>query len=151
MWRKEQKDTKQNQFFGQPSPETEAAAYAVIGAALEVHRTLGSGYLESLYERAMALELEHRGIVFQTQAVIEVPYRGVLIGEHRIDLLVEDRLVVELKAVERIHPAYTHQVLSYLKATGLQLGLLINFNVPLLKDGGVRRIVRTWQRDDPLP
>lgn len=115
---------------------------AVIGAAIEVHRVLGAGFLESVYEEALALELELRGIGFSRQKVVAVTYKGRRIGEGKLDLLVANTLIVELKAVANITPIHEAQVLSYLKMTRYPLGLLINFNVPLLKDG-IRRIILT--------
>lgn len=108
---------------------------AVIGAAIEVHRQLGPGYLESIYEEALTLELEHRQIPFERQKVIYVAYKGSRIGESRLDLLVDNRLIVELKAVEKLIPLHTAQVLSYLKMTGHSHALLMNFNVEMLKKG----------------
>ena len=115
-------------------------AHAVIGAALEVHRMLGPGFLESIYEQALQIELELRAIPFIAQQVITVGYKGRQIGEGRMDLLVKNSLVVELKAVETLMPVHSMQLHSYLKATGHKLGLLINFNVPLLRDG-IKRII----------
>jgi GxxExxY protein len=112
----------------------------VIGAAIEVHRTLGPGFLESVYELALAIELEHRGIPFVRQVPIELGYRGRPVGEGRIDMIVDRTLVLELKAVEKIISLYEQQLLSYLKVTDLRLGLLINFNVGVLTQG-VRRVV----------
>lgn len=124
----------------EPGKELDALAREVIGAAIEVHRHLGPGYLESVYEEALAVELRLRGVVFERQRPIAVAYKGVSVGEGRIDVLVGEKLIVELKAVDSLAPIHTAQVLSYLKATGLKLGLLINFNVPVLKDG-VKRVV----------
>jgi GxxExxY protein len=112
----------------------------VIGAAIEVHRKLGPGYLESVYEDALAIELYLRHIPFVRQAPVAVNYKGHLIGQGRIDIVVADLLVVELKAVEKLSEVHVAQVISYLKATGLHLGLLINFNVPTLKQG-LQRVV----------
>jgi len=117
-------------------------AYAVIGAALEVHRVLGPGYVESVYEKALKIELEMRSIPFSPQQVVTVEYKGQQIGEGRLDLLVDNSLVVELKAVEALLPVHSMQLHSYLKATGHKLGLLINFNVPLLRDGTKRVILK---------
>lgn len=133
-------DTKTTKYVA-PSPELDQLARSVIGAALEVHRLLGPGYLETVYEEALCAELDIRGIPFARQQSITVNYKGRRIGEGRVDLLVNDLLIVELKAVEALAPVHTAQVLSYLKATGCRLGLLINFNVALLKDG-VKRIIR---------
>jgi len=115
---------------------------AVIGAAIEVHRELGPEFLESMYEEALCLELTERKIAFQRQPPIRVTYKGTPIGQGFIDILIENRLIVELKAVEELIPVHKAQIISYLKATGLWVGLLINFNVPILKDG-IKRIVLT--------
>lgn len=117
----------------------EDAANKVIGAAIEVHRHLGPGYLESVYEEALAVELTLRGIPFARQAVFGLDYKGHVIGEGRLDFLVDDCLIVELKAVESLAPIHTAQCISYLKANQRRLALLINFNVPVLKDG-IKRI-----------
>jgi GxxExxY protein len=113
----------------------------VIGAAIEVHRELGPGLLESAYQAGMVYELGRRGIGFERQRQIPVNYKGVRLDcGYRVDLLVEGEVIVELKAIDALHPIHTAQVLSYLKLAGLQVGLLINFNVLLLKDG-IRRVV----------
>ena len=126
-----------------PEPEAEFDALTgnVIGAAIEVHRQLGPGLDEGLYENALAIELRLRGIKFSRQVIVPVVYRGEGIGEKRLDLVIEGKLVVELKAVEQIASVHKAQVLTYLKITGLRLGLLINFNVPALKEG-IKRIIR---------
>jgi len=113
---------------------------SVIGAAIEVHRELGPGFLEAVYEEALSQELTTRHIPHVRQAVIHVSYKGNPVGEGKLDILVDNRLIVELKSVEALAPIHKAQVISYLKTTGLFLGLLINFNVPVLKDG-VQRIV----------
>lgn len=123
----------------EPDPQLEACTYAVIGAAIEVHRHLGPGFLESVYEEALVRELGARGLRVQQQLVIPVLYKGLVIAESRVDLLVDEQLVIELKAVDALLPVHTAQVVSHLKAGAFQLGLLINFNVPVLKDG-VRRV-----------
>jgi GxxExxY protein len=112
----------------------------IIGCAIEVHRTLGPGLLESIYEKALCFELQSRGVKVHAQLGIPVVYKGQSLGEHRLDLLVEDQVIVELKAVDRLDPVFHAQVLSYLRLTGKQIGLLINFNVPVLKDG-IKRIM----------
>ena len=112
----------------------------VIGCAIEVHRSLGPGLLERIYEEAMCLEMDKRRVKFVRQASYPVQYKGTLIGEHRIDLVVEDAIVVELKSVEKLDAVYTAQVLTYLKCTGLRVGLLINFNGRLLRTG-IRRFI----------
>jgi len=111
----------------------------IIGCAIEVHRTLGPGFPESIYEKALCFELGQRSIRFARQVAMGVEYRGELVGELRLDLLVEDAVVVEVKAVERFDPIHGAQLLSYLKATGRHVGLLINFNVRVLK-AGIRRV-----------
>ncbi|HBS59964.1 MAG TPA: GxxExxY protein, partial [Firmicutes bacterium] len=100
-----------------------------------VHRTLGPGYMESVYEEALSIELTIRGIPIERQKRIAVSYKGYNIGEGRIDLLVKNTVIVELKTVEALIPVHKAQLISYLKATEKQIGLLINFNVSLLKDG----------------
>ena len=126
----------------EPSQEVDKLAHSVIGAAIEVHRNLGPGYLESVYEAALAVEFDLRGISFERQKPIRIQYKGHPIGEARLDFLVGEILIVELKAVESLAGIHTAQVISYLKATRLQLGLLINFNVPVLKEG-IKRVVYT--------
>ena len=126
----------------EPSKELDQLAHAVIGAAIEVHKLLGPGFLESVYEEALCIELGLRGIPFIRQAPIAVQYKGYQIGENRLDLLVGGMLIVELKAVDALAPLHHAQVLSYLKATGHQLGLLINFNAFILTHG-IKRIVLT--------
>lgn len=119
----------------------EEASYAVIGAAIEVHRALGPGFPESVYEAALSLELGFRTIPFLRQSPFEVTYRGQRVGEGRVDLLVGACLVVELKAVERIAPVHTAQVVGYLRALDLRLGLILNFNTAVLKDGIIRVVL----------
>ncbi len=129
--------------YREPDADVDELARRVIGAAIEVHRHLGPGFLESVYEEALCVELELREIPFERQRPIGVDYKGHSVGQGRLDLLVGDRLLIELKAVDRLAPIHNAQVMSYLKATKLHLGLLINFNVPLLKDG-IRRII--WSK-----
>jgi len=124
----------------EPSGALDQLARAVIDAAIEVHRMPGPGYLESVYEEALCIELSLRGIPFLRQVLVAVDYKGHPVGESRLDLLVGGTLVVELKAVDALGPVHSAQMFSYLRATGHHLGLLINFNVPLLKEG-IRRIV----------
>ena len=124
----------------EPGKRVDELARAVIGAAIEVHRQLGPGFWESVYEEALCVELEDRQIPFERQKEISVLYRDRHIGVQRIDLLVGQSLIVELKAVEAVADIQVARVISYLKATRLSLGLLINFNVPVLKQG-IRRIV----------
>jgi len=110
---------------------------AIIGAAIEVHRVLGPGFLESIYEKALCLEFAHVGMAFEVQKAVPVYYRGQVVGEHRLDLLVEDRIVVELKATKAIEPIHFCVVRSYLKARNLSCALLLNFATTPLT---VRRI-----------
>jgi GxxExxY protein len=126
----------------EPSAELDELAHRVIGAAIEVHRVLGPGFLESVYEEALCVELAGRGIGFARQVPVGVEYKGRKVGEARLDLVVEGRLVVELKAVETIAPIHVAQVLSTLKATQLHLALLITFNVTVLRRG-IRRLIHT--------
>ena len=111
----------------------------IIGAAIEVHRILGPGLLESIYEEALCHEFSQRGIHFEKQAPIEIVYKGHVIHGQRIDLLVEKEVIVEIKALQKLPEVATAQVLSYLKASGLKRGLLINFGEKRLIDG-VKRI-----------
>ena len=120
--------------------ETERVATRVIGCAITVHRTLGPGFKEVIYERALRLELDSNGLKYECEKPILVRYKTWDIPGHKIDLIVEGRVIVELKAVPRLRTIHTRQVVSYLKATNLRLGLLMNFNVNALKDG-TKRIV----------
>lgn len=126
----------------EPSQRADELAHQVIGAAIEVHRILGPGYLESVYEEALAIEFDLRGIPYVRQKQLIVEYKTKIAGESRFDFLVGDELIVELKAIDRIHPIHPAIVISYLKMTRLELGLIINFNVIQLKDG-IKRIVLT--------
>jgi len=124
----------------EPDSALDELAHEVIGAAIEVHRILGPGYLESVYEAALAVELKLRGINFERQAPIPILYKGAVIGEGRLDLLVQGKLIVEIKSIEMLAPVHKAQVISYLKATRCRLALLINFNVAILKDG-IKRVI----------
>ncbi len=111
----------------------------VIGAAIDVHRKIGPGLLEAVYEECLACELDMRGIAYTRQVLLPLVYKGITIDCHyKIDLVVENRLIVEIKAVEHVTPLHGAQVLTYLRLSGCDLGLLINFNSVVLKDG-VRR------------
>ena len=113
----------------------------VIGAAIEVHRELGPGLLESVYETVLEAELGAKGLVVQRQAELPVHWKGALLEQtFRIDLLVEGQVIVELKSVERTAPVHKKQVLTYLRLSGLHVGLLLNFGAALLKDG-IERII----------
>ena len=113
----------------------------IIGAAIEVHRFLGPGLLESVYEECLTTELDIRKIPFERQIRVPIAYKGRLLGaDLKLDLLVDRRVVIELKSVEKLLPVHGAQLLTYLRLTRKQLGLLINFNVPLLHHG-VQRVV----------
>jgi GxxExxY protein len=108
----------------------------VIGAAIEVHKALGPGLLESAYEACLAIEFTHLGISFVRQKAVPIVYRSESIDDaYRLDFLLENQLILELKAVERIEPIHTAQVLTYLRLTGHKTALLINFNAPVLRSG----------------
>jgi GxxExxY protein len=112
----------------------------IIGCAIEVHRQLGPGLLEGTYESALCIELNYAGLKHVRQPVFPVIYKGQVIGEYRLDLIVENLVIVEIKSVERFDPIFEAQVLTYLKVTGKSVGLLMNFNSRLLRDG-IRRFV----------
>ena len=113
----------------------------IIGCAIEVHRALGPGLLERTYEEAMCVEMERRRIKYMRQALFPIKYKGTHVSDHRIDLIVENAVVVELKSVERWDPLFMAQVLTYLRCTGLRIGLLINFNGRVLRTGIKRYIL----------
>lgn len=135
-------DAAEDTKLAEPDVALDQMARIVVDAALEVHRLLGPGLLESVYEQALSVELGLRGVRLTRQVPVAVTYKNVAIGEARLDFLVDERLVVELKACQGLLPLHFAQVLSYLKASDRSLGLLINFNVRLLRQG-VRRVVRT--------
>lgn len=126
----------------EPSPELNRLSEQVIGAAIEVHRVLGPGLLESVYEEALRVELTLRGVPFTRQTAVDLVYKGQQVGKGRLDFLVGGELVIELKAVDALHDVHKAQVISYLKTTGRTLGLLINFNVSALRNG-IKRMVCT--------
>lgn len=126
----------------EPGAEADEAARQVIGAAIEVHRVLGPGFLESVYERALCVELALRGVSFETQPTVTVAYKGTVVGDSKPDLIVARCLVVELKTVDNVLPIHRAQVISHLKATALPLALLLNFKVAVMRDG-IERIVLT--------
>jgi GxxExxY protein len=117
----------------------------IIAAAIEVHKQLGTGLLERVYEAAMHYELTQMGIVCERQQAVPIRYKGVFLDEEafKMDLLVEDRIIVELKTVPQLLPIHSHQLRTYLRLKNLHLGLLINFNVTLLKDG-LERVVNNF-------
>jgi GxxExxY protein len=115
---------------------------AIIGAAIEVHRHLGPGLLESAYRRCMVHELRLREVVVASEVSIDLEYKGLLVpASYRLDLLVADRVVVEIKAVDRVTPIHEAQLLTYLRLSGRKSGLLLNFKVKLLRDGITRRVL----------
>ena len=136
------KDAKPAKISGiaEPGDLVNELSAQVVDAGLEVHRNLGPGFFESVYEEALAVELHLRKVPFERQVPIGVNYKGFSVGESRLDLLVDKCLVVELKAVEYIAPVHVAQALSYLKASRLTLALLITFNVRILRQG-IRRVV----------
>jgi GxxExxY protein len=122
------------------APEAENAMTETIGCAIAVHRALGPGFLESIYKKAMRIELEARNIAYECERPVKVKYRNVSIDGQRVDLIVKGLIVVELKSVIRLDDVHTSQLVSYLRTTALRGGLLINFRVPVLQQG-LRRVV----------
>lgn len=121
--------------------ENDSLTERVIGFAIEVHRGLGPGLLESAYEECLCFELREQRTAFRRQVPLPVVYKGVRLDcGYRLDILVEDRLIVELKTAERLMPIHEAQMLTYLKLSGVRTGLLMNFNSAVLKDG-IRRIM----------
>jgi len=112
----------------------------IIKCAIEVHRQLGPGLLEAVYEEALDIECKLEGLNVLRQLIVPVLYRGKTVGEYKPDMLINDLIIVEIKSVERFDPVFEAQVLTYLKITGKRVGLLINFNCPLVKDG-IRRFI----------
>ncbi|MHA1938957.1 MAG: GxxExxY protein [Candidatus Thorarchaeota archaeon] len=106
---------------------------AIIGVAIEVHKTLGPGFKESLYENAMSYELEKNEISFVRQRRVDIPYKDIIAGQQRLDLVIEDKIIVELKAVSNLEDVHLAQILSYLKTTRKKVGLLINFSKPKIE------------------
>jgi GxxExxY protein len=130
----EDQETKENHRDPRTSP--------ILGAAIEVHRHLGPGLLESAYEECLCHELYLRGLSFQRQVDLPVEYKGLKLNcGYKIDLIVGDEVILELKAVEKLLPIHQAQLLTYLKLAHKRVGLLINFNVPLLTQGIIRRVL----------
>jgi GxxExxY protein len=121
-----------------PKHHFEKLSNTVIGAAIEVHKELGPGFLEKIYEEALKLQLSECGIRFESQKEVKVKFHGIEIGIHRMDLIIENQIVIELKAVKELLDIHMAQLRSYLKATGLKTGLLINFSKPKIE---IKRIV----------
>ena len=138
----EHEETKERSFI----PEEEykhllSLSNTIIGAAIEVHKELGPGLLESVYEDCLKVELESRGLKAETQIDLPLIYKGQETGKYyRIDMLVEDVFIVELKAVEALKPLHEVQLMTYMKLSNVKMGLLINFNVPKLRDGIKRKL-----------
>ncbi len=132
--------SQRNSLCSQTEFPSKEITQRIISCALEVHSTFGPGLLESVYEEALAHEFTLRGVRYSRQKEIILKYKGKDVGKHRVDYLVEDEVVVELKAVEALHRIYEAQVLTYLRALNKRVGLLINFNVVRLKEG-IKRLV----------
>lgn len=129
--------------------ETNQITHATIGAAMAVHRALGPGLLESVYEACLAIELHDRGITFERQRSVPIVYKGRDVGSgYRVDLVVEGSVLVEVKAVARLDGIFMAQILTYMKLLGIHVGLLINFNQKFLLDG-VRRVVNEYEPPAP--
>jgi len=112
----------------------------IIGSAIEVHRVLGPGLLEATYDAALCIEFDDRDIKYRRQHPLPLTYKNRPIGEYRLDLLVEDLIIVEIKSVDRFDPVFTSQILTYLRASSKKIGLLINFNGRLLSEG-IKRFI----------
>lgn len=120
----------------------EELTHSIIEAAIEVHRTLGPGLLESTYQSCLCRELSLRGIAFRKQVELPVTYKGILLDcGYRLDVVIEDTVIVEIKCVETVLPVHEAQLITYLKLSKKRVGLLINFQVELLKDGIIRRVL----------
>jgi GxxExxY protein len=120
--------------------ETEDLLHRIIGCALEVHTRLGPGYVEAVYQKAMCVELRHQGLAFSTEHTVKITYRDEVIHGHRVDLVVEGLVVLELKSVQSFDQIHKAQLVSYLRALNVKVGLLINFNTHHLR-GCIRRVV----------
>jgi GxxExxY protein len=120
------------------TPEDELATGRIIAAAIAVHRELGPGFVESVYQRALSIELDSRQIKYRRECVVEILYGGSLVGHHRLDLVAEDGIVVELKAIRTFEAVHFAQLRSYLRAANLRIGLLLNFALPRV---AVKRII----------
>jgi GxxExxY protein len=122
------------------SDETEAIVHKTIGCCIAVHRVLGPGLLESICSRAVCIELEHAGLPFECERRVPVFYREQLLCHQRLDIVVAEQVLLEIKSVDRLNPVHHAQVLTYLRLAGFRVGLLVNFNVPILQEG-LKRIV----------
>lgn len=125
------------------SPEVERIGQIIVDSAFRVHRKLGPGLLESVYSICLAHELRKRGLKVERELKLPIVYDDIrLESALRLDLIVESRIIVETKAVEKLIPLFESQLFTYLKLTGIELGFLVNFNVPLIKDG-IKRVIRS--------
>jgi GxxExxY protein len=120
--------------------ETNLLTQRIIGCAIEVHRVLGPGLLEAMYESAICVEFDEVNLQYARQVSLPAYYKGRLLGEYKVDLVVDDRVLVEIKSVERMNPVFEAQLLIYLRLTGKRVGLLLNFNSRLIKDG-IKRLI----------
>jgi len=134
--------TAKGSIYREPSSTVDALAREVIGAAIEVHRQLGPGFGEAVYEEALALELSLRELEYARQPSVDVWYKGRIVGRGRPDFVVADQLVIEIKAVTSLAAIHQAQVISYLKALDTELGLLLNFKQNKMRDG-IRRVIRS--------
>ena len=134
------RDTETQRVGGVELDEVNKLTEKIIGCAIEVHRVLGPGLLESVYEEALYIEFSDAGLKFQRQVNIPAVYKGRQVGQYRVDMIVEDTVIIELKSVERYDPVFEAQILTYLRVTGKKVGLLINFNSKLLKSG-IKRFI----------
>jgi len=131
------------------STELDRLVYDVIGAAMRVHTELGPGLLESSYADAFAVELRARGIQFEQQVPIDLVYASTRLGRYRLDLVIEKQLVIELKTVAALHPTHSSQMLTYLRAANLPVGILVNFHARHLRDGIRRHVLRPTKSFEP--
>jgi len=122
------------------SDELELLVTKTIGCCVAVHKELGPGLLETVYARAVRIELGLSGMTFDSERIVPISYRGVYLCNQRLDLIVQEQIIVELKSVERLNPVHRAQVVSYLRTTGLRIGLLVNFNVSAIQEG-LRRVI----------
>lgn len=121
--------------------DTESIAAQIVDAALKVHKALGPGLLESAYQACLAYELHKRGLAVECEVILPVAYDGLMLDAgYRVDMLVENRIIIENKCVEKLLPIHMAQILTYLKLRKLKLGFIINWHVPLIKDG-IKRVV----------
>jgi GxxExxY protein len=120
----------------------EELSHQIIGAAMEVHKELGAGLLESAYKACFEHELKLRGIPYRMEVTLPIRYKGILLKSgYKMDFVVEEKIIVENKSVLKMHPVFEAPLLTHLRLSGLRVGLLINYNVPVLKDGIVRRVI----------